>query len=239
MLWAAAFLPMFGIGGLTGLPLAFNLIDLHLHDTYYVIGHFHYVVAPGVIFGLFAGIYHWYPNWTGRQMSAILSHLHFWPSLLAMNLLFAPMMIQGIAGFHRRWYNGGLSFPMTTEKPFIEGGTFFSKLLNNGEVITLRDLNVLMTYGALLLAVSQVPFVINFFGSLLFGRKIKDDNPWGATTLEWATPTPPPHGNFTTEPIAYKGPYEYSVPGDKHDFSPQWEPDKAPEEKPANKPELV
>ena len=239
MLWAAAFLPMFGIGGLTGLPLAFNLIDLHLHDTYYVIGHFHYVVAPGVIFGLFAGIYHWYPNWTGRLMSGVLSHLHFWPSLVAMNLLFAPMMIQGMAGFHRRWYNGGLSFPMTTEKPFIEAGTFFSKIFNGGDVITLRDLNILMTYGALLLAVAQIPFVINFFGSLIFGRKIKDDNPWGATTLEWATPTPPPHGNFTTEPIAYKGPYEYSVPGEDHDFSPQWEPEKVPEEKPADKPALV
>ncbi len=238
MLWATAFLPMFGIGGLTGLPLAFNLVDLHLHDTYYVIGHFHYVVAPGVIFGLFAGIYHWYPNWTGRMMNGVLAHLHFWPSLIAMNVLFAPMMVQGVAGFHRRWYDGGLSFPLTTEKTLFEAGSFFSNLFAKGDVITLRDLNVLMTYGALMLAVAQIPFIINFFGSLIFGKKITNDNPWGATTLEWATPTPPPHGNFTFEVIADKGPYEYSVPGEERDFSPQWiEPDK--EGKPAKEPAKV
>lgn len=239
MLWAAAFLPMFGIGGLTGLPLAFNLIDLHLHDTYYVIGHFHYIVAPGVLFGLFAGIYHWFPNYTGRQMNVFLGHLHFWPSLLFMNVIFLPMMIQGIAGFHRRWYDGGLSFPLTTERPLFEAGGLFSRFFANGEVITLRDLNILMTMGALGLAVSQVPFIINFFGSLVFGKRITDDNPWQATTLEWATPTPPPHGNFLTEPVAYKGPYEYSVPGADHDFSPQWEPEKKEETEPAEKPALV
>ncbi|MFT4637068.1 MAG: cytochrome c oxidase subunit 1 [Verrucomicrobiales bacterium] len=239
MLWATAFLPMFGIGGLTGLPLAFNLIDLHLHDTYYVIGHFHYVVAPGVIFGLFAGIYHWYPNYTGRMLNGILAHLHFWPSLIAMNLIFAPMMVQGVAGFHRRWYDGGLSFPLTTEKTLFEAGSFFSKIFANGEVITLRDLNVLMTYGALMLAVAQIPFIINFFGSIVFGKKATSDNPWGATTLEWATPTPPPHGNFIGEPIVDKGPYEYSVPGEDRDFSPQWDPDKKGVEKPKDEPAHV
>ena len=222
MLWATAFLPMFGIGGLTGLPLAFNLIDLHLHDTYYVIGHFHYVVAPGVIFGLFAGIYHWYPNWTGRMLNGFLAHLHFWPSLIAMNVLFAPMMVQGVAGFHRRWYDGGQSFPLTTDKVLFESNGFISNLFANGELITIRDLNVLMTFGAMMLAVAQLPFIINFFGSLVFGKKITSDNPWGATTLEWATPTPPPHGNFTFEPVVDKGPYEYSVPGADRDFTPQW-----------------
>ena len=103
MLWALAFLPMFGFGGLTGLPLAFNFIDLHLHDTYYVIGHFHYIVAPGTIFGLFAGIYYWFPKATGRMMNSILGHLHFWPSFVAMNGIFLPMMVQGMGGFHRRW----------------------------------------------------------------------------------------------------------------------------------------
>ena len=107
MLWACAFIPMFGIGGLTGLPLAFNLADLHLHDTYYVIGHFHYVVAPGILFGFFAGVLHWYPKITGRYMSPTLNHLHFWPSLVCMNIIFFPMLLQGMAGFHRRWYNGG------------------------------------------------------------------------------------------------------------------------------------
>lgn len=223
MLWASAFLPMFGIGGLTGLPLAFNLTDLHLHDTYYVIGHFHYVVAPGILFGLFAGIYHWYPKHTGRMLNPVLGHLHFWPSLLGMNMIFAPMMIQGMAGFHRRWYDGGASFPLTTDRPFINADTFLSNLLNHGEVITLRDLNILMTVGALVLAAAQMPFILNFFGSLFFGRKTHCDNPWEATTLEWVTPTPPPHGNFASEPVAYTGPYEFSVPGATKDFSPQWE----------------
>ncbi|MEM7384157.1 MAG: cbb3-type cytochrome c oxidase subunit I [Verrucomicrobiota bacterium] len=225
MLWATAFLPMFGFGGLTGLPLAFNLTDLHLHDTYYVIGHFHYVVAPGTLFGLFAGIYYWFPNWTGRKMSTVLGHLHFWPSLLFMNMIFLPMFFQGMAGFHRRWYDGGKFFEGTSDRIFIEGSTFFSNIFNSGEAITLRDLNFVMTYGAFGLAIAQIPFVLNFFGSLKFGKKIENDNPWDATTLEWATPTPPPHGNFLKEPVVYRGPYEYSVPGHKDDFSPQWEPE--------------
>ena len=203
MLFATAFLPMFGIGGLTGLPLAFNLVDLHLHDTYYVIGHFHYVVAPGILFALFAGIYYWFPKATGRFMSERLGHLHFWPTLIFMNVLFAPMFWQGMAGFHRRWYDGGAYFEDTT-----------------------RDylwMNELMTIGACGLAVAQIPFVINFFISIRNGKKIQSDNPWNATTIEWATPTPPPHGNFAEEPVAYRGPYEYSVPGEDEDFTPQFE----------------
>lgn len=237
MLWASAFLPMFGIGGLTGLPLAFNLVDLHLHDTYYVIGHFHYVVAPGVLFGLFAGIYHWYPNYTGRQMGKFLGHLHFWPSLIAMNLIFAPMMIQGMSGFHRRQFNGGAAFELTANRTFLDGDTFWARLLNGGETIRMIDLNYLMTAGAFLLALGQIPFIINFFGSLVFGSKIKNDNPWDATTLEWATPTPPPHGNFTFEPVVHRGPYEYSVPGARQDFSPQWEENDGSEvAKPSHEP---
>ena len=102
MLFALAFLPMFGIGGLTGLPLGLAASDIHLHDTYYVIGHFHYVVAPGTLFGLFAGIYYWYPKATGRYMSDFLGKLHFWPSLIFMNGVFMPMFIQGMAGMQRR-----------------------------------------------------------------------------------------------------------------------------------------
>jgi len=102
MLFALAFLPMFAIGGLTGLPLGLTASDIHLHDTYYVIGHFHYVVAPGTIMGLFAGIYYWFPKVTGKKMSNLLGHLHFWPTLIFMNVIFGPMLILGVAGVSRR-----------------------------------------------------------------------------------------------------------------------------------------
>src|SRR5580700_900706 len=115
MLWVTAFLPMFGIGGLTGIPLAFNSADLYLHDTYYVIAHFHYIVAPGTIFGLFAGVYYWYPKATGRQMSEFWGKVHFWPSLICMNVIFLPMFLQGMAGMHRRWYDGGQGWGVSGE----------------------------------------------------------------------------------------------------------------------------
>jgi cytochrome c oxidase subunit 1 len=204
MLWATAFLPMFGIGGLTGLPLAFNMIDLYLHDTYYVIGHFHYVVAPGTIFAMFGGIYHWFPKMSGKKLNSFLGHLHFWPSLICMNLIFAPMFWQGMAGFHRRWYNGGVGFPDTT-KDYLH-------------------LNGLMSSAAFWMAAAQLPFIINLVYTIFFVKKVNDDNPWHATTLEWATPTPPPHGNFIIEPIANRGPYEYAAPGTSEDYLPQWAP---------------
>src|SRR5881398_2801851 len=110
MLFVMAFLPMFGIGGLTGLPLGFNYSDLHLHDTYYVIAHFHYIVAPGTIFALFAGIYYWYPKITGRMMNEGLGKIHFWTSLIFMNLVFQPMFAQGMAGMLRRMADGGANY---------------------------------------------------------------------------------------------------------------------------------
>jgi len=213
MLWSCAFIPMFGIGGLTGLPLAFNLAGLHLHDTYYVIGHFHYVVAPGILFGLFAGIYHWYPKATGRYMSNFLGHLHFWPSLVLINLVFFPMLVQGMAGFHRRWYNGGDAY---LEKA-ADGTDVFGLT-----VLKHIDLNILMSTSVWLLAVAQIPFIINFFTSAFVGKKIESDNPWDATTLDWATPTPPIHGNFTFDPEVFRGPYEYSRPDYDKDYYPQW-----------------
>ena len=201
MLFAVSFLPMFGIGGLTGLPLGFNASDIYLHDSYYVIGHFHYVVAPGTIFGLFAGIYYWFPKMTGRYMSETLGKIHFWGSLLGMNLVFTPMFIQGMKGMSRRMSDGG--------------ATYFG-----ADDIALT-LNKSITHAAVLLAVFQLPFIYNFFASIRNGRKVESDNPWGATTLDWATPTPPPHGNFLTEPVVYHGPYEYSAPNSKQGFVAQ------------------
>src|ERR687897_2600664 len=107
MLFPPGFLPMFGIGGLTGLPLGLNITDIPLHDTYYVIGHFHYVVAPGTIFALFAGVYYWFPKATGRMMNETLGKIHFVGSLICMNIIFLPMFVQGLAGVNRRLWGGG------------------------------------------------------------------------------------------------------------------------------------
>jgi len=198
MLFALTFLPMFAIGGLTGLPLGLTASDIYLHDTYYVIGHFHYVVAPGTLFGLFAGIYYWYPKATGRKMSSFWGKVHFWGSLISINLVFFPMFFQGLAGLNRRLWDP----------------TFYA----NGAAI--QNLNVLISIAAWALGAVQLVFIANFFLSMKFGKKAKD-NPWQSTTLEWATPTPPPHGNFLTEPVVYHGPYEYSVPGEEKDYLPQ------------------
>ena len=205
MLFALAFLPMFGIGGLTGLPLGLAPSDIHLHDTYYVIGHFHYVVAPGTIFALFAGIYYWFPKATGRKMNEVLGKIHFWGSFVAINFVFMPMFVQGLGGMNRRMYDGGLIYQH-----------------NAG----LLHWNVVIGMGAWTLGLFQLPFIINFFTSIKWGKAVSQ-NPWDATTLEWAAPSPPGHGNFLTEPIVYRGPYEYSVPGAASDFTPQFVPERA------------
>jgi cytochrome c oxidase subunit I len=212
MLFALAFLPMFGIGGLTGLPLGFNFSDLQLHDTYYVIAHFHYVVAPGTIFGLLAGIYYWYPKMTGRYMSEFWGKVHFWCSLVFMNLVFQPMFAQGMAGMHRRMYDGAATYAGVLDPA-------------TGEVVGLSQsiigMNKGITWAAVGLGLAQIPFIINFFWSVRNGKKVESDNPWESTTLEWQTPTPPPHGNFAHPVEVVRGPYEYSVPGEATDFSLQ------------------
>lgn len=201
MLFALAFLPMFGIGGLTGLPLGLTASDIPLHDTYYVIGHFHYVVAPGTIFALFAGIYYWYPKFTGRKMCEKLGKLHFFGSFLAINGVFFPMLIQGLAGMNRRMYDGGMTY---------------------GHNQSVLSWNVVISVSAWALGLFQLPFIANFFASFWKGEKA-GDNPWEATTLDWAATTSPPlgHGNFATTPVVYRGPYEYSVPGASAEFIPQ------------------
>ncbi len=210
MLFALAFLPMFGIGGLTGLPLGFNFSDIHLHDTYYVIAHFHYVVAPGTIFGLMAGIYFWYPKITGRFMNEFLGKVHFWTSLIFMNLVFQPMFIQGMSGMLRRLPDGGAGYSAAANPDTIGG--------LSDKVIAL---NIPVSHAVWALGLAQIPFILNFFLSLKYGKKVESDNPWKATTLEWQTPTPPPHGNFVEAPKVVRDPYEYSLPGSKEDYTPQ------------------
>jgi len=162
MCFALAFLPMFGLGGLTGLPLGLAASDLHLHDTYYVIGHFHYIVAPGTLFALFAGVYFWFPKFTGKMFSVRLGKIHFWGSLVTMNGIFFPMFLVGMAGVSRRWYD--LSF-------YRHGAEVFW-------------LNKLMSASSWLLALFQFVFVFNLMWSAWKGARA-EKNPWKAATRDW------------------------------------------------------
>lgn len=198
MLFALAFLPMFGIGGLTGLPLGLTVTDIYLHDTYYIIGHFHYIVVTGSLLALMGGVYYWFPKWFGRKMNDTLGKWHFWMSLICMNGIFFPMFIQGLAGQDRRYYNP-------------------TAVLSNAPI---QSLHVVSSAFAGLLFFAQIPFIYNFFHSMFKGEKT-NSNPWEATTLDWACPSPPPHGNFEKPVRVYRGPYEYSLPGHATDWTPQ------------------
>jgi cytochrome c oxidase subunit 1 len=199
MLNAIAFVSMFVIGGLSGIFMAETSVDVHIHDTYFIVAHIHYVLFGGSTFGIFAAIYFWYPKMFGRMMSEKLGHLHFWPSLIAFNCTFFAMHILGMGGFPRR----------------------IADYMNYPSFQAYQPMNQFISYSAFALGLAQIPFVINFIGSWIWGKKAPS-NPWEATTLEWNdTPSPPPHGNFAKVPIVYHGPYEYSTPLVEQDWLPQ------------------
>jgi len=198
MLFALGVIAEFLIGGVTGIHLGATAADIYFHDNYFVVAHFHYTLVPLVIFGLFAAIYHWYPKFTGRRMNELMGKLHFWGTAICFNGIFIPLFYSGFAGQHRRIFNYA-AFP---------------------DLAHLQDYRVLATYFLLGLLAFQVIFVINFISSYFKGEEA-GDNPWESTTLEWACPSPPPHGNFAKEITVKRGPYEYNVPGSKKDFLPQ------------------
>ncbi len=207
MLNAIAFVSMFVIGGLSGIFMASTPVDVFIHDTYFIVAHIHYVLFGGSMFAVFAAVYHWYPKMFGRMMNEKLGILHFIPTFIAFNCTFFPMHILGIGGMMRRVYD-------TTQ---------YAHLAH------FQPINVFITLSAYVLGAAQIPFLINFFGSLFWGPKA-DRNPWEANSLEWTTASPPPHGNFEKTPVVYRGPYEYSSPESKLDWLPQTTPPQAKSE---------
>jgi cytochrome c oxidase subunit 1 len=201
MLFTIGFLVTFLIGGVTGIFNGSAAVDIFIHDTYFVVAHFHYTLFPTVFFGGFAGIYFWYPKMFGRMMNEGLGKLHFWLTFVAFNVVFIPMFFLGMGGHMRRIYD-------PTRYDFLK---------------PLAPVNQFVTMAAVVLLLSQLPFVLNFLGSLRFGAKAPR-NPWSANTLEWATSSPPPHGNFASVPTVHRGAYEYSLPGAAEDFVPQDRP---------------
>jgi cytochrome c oxidase subunit 1 len=201
MLWALGMLAEFLIGGVTGIHLGSTATDSYLHATYFVVAHFHFTMVPIVFFALFAAIYHWYPKFTGRKMSETLGQIHFWGTIVSFNFVFIPLFKAGLMGQHRSIAN---------YSPFPE-------------LAGALGLNQVSTLALLAMLAFQVPFVVNFIVSYRRGEPA-GDNPWSATTLEWACPSPPPHGNFTRPVTCYRGPYEYSLPGLERDFLPQHAP---------------
>jgi cytochrome c oxidase subunit 1 len=203
MLFAIGFVSLFISGGLTGIWLGNSTLDLHLHDTYFVIAHFHLVMGVASMFGMFAGIYHWFPKMFGRLMNNTLAYIHFWATFVGAYLIFWPMHYEGLAGMPRRYYD-----------------------FSNWESFKMfSGLNAFISIVAMIVFAAQFLFIFNFFYSIYKGRKLteRNKNPWGSNTMEWTTAIHPPHGNWTGEiPEVYRWPYDYAKDG--RDYIPQTEP---------------
>jgi cytochrome c oxidase subunit I len=202
MLYAIGFVSLFVSGGLSGPFLAQPVLDIQLHDTYFVVGHFHLIMGVAAIFGIFAATYYWFPKMFGRMMNERLGKLHFFLTLAGTYAIFMPMHYLGMAGQTRRYSQ-------------------FTEVLYQQKLLPLQTF---MTYAAIITIAAQFIFVINLFWSMFKGPKASD-NPWEATTLEWTTTTPPPHDNFGgVTPVVNHGPYEYGVPGAAKDYVMQNDP---------------
>jgi cytochrome c oxidase subunit 1 len=199
MLFAIGFVSMFVSGGLSGPFLAQPVLDIQLHDTYFVVAHFHLIMGVASIFGIFAATYYWFPKMFGRMMNETLGQWHFWFTFVGTYCIFMPMHYLGMAGHPRR----------------------YSQLTEVAYLHKLIPLQTSMTYAAFITIGAQFLFLVNLFWSMRKGPKAPD-NPWKATTLEWITATPPPHDNFGGRtPVVNHGPYEYSVPGAPRDYTMQ------------------
>lgn len=205
MLFAIGFASLFVAGGISGLILGQSSLDLAMHDTYIVPGHFHLVMGVASIFGMFAATYFWFPKMFGRFMSEKLGKFHFWITFVGVYAIFIPMHVMGLQGMPRR-------YSQFTEYHFLD---------------SLHPLVMFVSIAAIITVVTQIVFYFNFIWSIFKGQKVTNDNPWEATTLEWVTPTPPPHDNFGGHlPVVYRGPYEFAVPGAPRDYMMQTEPDE-------------
>tara|TARA_B100000902_G_scaffold153568_1_gene150119 strand:- start:40321 stop:42072 length:1752 start_codon:yes stop_codon:yes gene_type:complete len=199
MLFAIGFVSTFITGGLTGIILGDSALDINVHDTYFVVGHFHIVMGLSAIYGMFAGVYHWFPKMYGRMMNKKLGYLHFWVTFISAYGVFFPMHFTGLAGLPRRYYQN-TSFPMFDQ---------------------LTDINEIITFFAIVGGLIQILFVFNFFYSIFKGSK-STQNPWKSNTLEWTAPIERIHGNWHGEiPTVHRWAYDYSKPGSDDDFISQ------------------
>ncbi len=201
MLFALSFVSMFVIGGLSGIFMAATPTDIFIHDTYFIVAHFHYVLFAGTAMAVFGAIYFWFPKMFGCLMDETLGKIHFFLTFVFLNGTFYTMHILGVVGFPRR-----LADPYHYE-------TFRH----------LMPMNQFMSWCAILMVATQVIFAVNFIYSMFYGKQV-GRNPWGANSLEWFAPSPPGHGNFDKQPIVYRGPYEYGSPEVDEDFYPQTQP---------------
>lgn len=200
MLFALGTVMTFIVGGATGIFNGSAPVDIFIHDTHFVVAHFHFTLFPDVFLGGFAALYFWFPKMFGRMMNETLGKIHFWVTTIAFNAVFIPMFVLGLGGSMRRVYN-----PLQYD--FLK---------------PMQGINEFITYAAIVLLLGQFIFMFNFFWSMFKGKKA-ERNPWNATTLEWSVSYPIPHDNFATIPTVYHGPYEYSLPGNKSDWQPQHE----------------